>query len=73
MTALERLALLVESLFPVSCTFECRRAAFLRDSGIATQLYHVAQEAVNNAIRHGHPRGRRRRRNRARAFLRGDR
>ena len=56
MTALERLALQVESMFPVSCSFECLRPAPIRDSAIATELYHIAQEAVNNAIKHGRPR-----------------
>jgi len=56
MRALERLALQVENLFHVSCTFECERPAPIRESDIATHLYHIAQEAVNNALKHGHPR-----------------
>ena len=56
MTALERLALQVENLFQVSCTFECYRAVPIRESDIATHLYHIAQEAVNNALKHGQPR-----------------
>jgi signal transduction histidine kinase len=55
MTALERLALQVENLFQVSCTFECDRPVPIRESDIATHLYHIAQEAVNNALKHGQP------------------
>src|SRR5579862_34080 len=56
MSALERLALEVEDVFQVSCRFECDPPVLVRESGIATHLYHIAQEAVNNALRHGHPR-----------------
>jgi PAS domain S-box-containing protein len=56
MRALERLALQVENLFHVSCTFECERPAPIRENDIATHLYHIAQEAVNNGLKHGHPR-----------------
>jgi PAS domain S-box-containing protein len=56
MTALERMALQVEDLFQVSCSFECRQALLVRESGIAMHLYHIAQEAVNNALKHGRPR-----------------
>jgi signal transduction histidine kinase len=55
MAALERLAFQVEDLFQVSCAFECDRPVLIRESGIATHLYHIAQEAVNNALKHGHP------------------
>ena len=56
MSALERLALEVEDLFQVSCRFECDQPVLIRESDMATHLYHIAQEAVNNALRHGHPR-----------------
>jgi PAS domain S-box-containing protein len=55
MTALERLALQVEDLCQVSCLFECDQPVPIRESDIATHLYHIAQEAVNNALKHGHP------------------
>lgn len=55
MSALERLALEVEDLFQVSCGFECDRPVLIHQSDMATHLYHIAQEAVNNALRHGHP------------------
>ncbi|HXB74430.1 MAG TPA: PAS domain S-box protein [Candidatus Acidoferrales bacterium] len=56
MAALERLALEVEDLFQLSCRFECDQPVLIRQSDIATHLYHIAQEAVNNAIKHGQPR-----------------
>jgi PAS domain S-box-containing protein len=56
MAALERLALEVEDLFQVSCRFECGQPVLIPESDKATHLYHIAQEAVNNALRHGHPR-----------------
>jgi PAS domain S-box-containing protein len=55
MTALESLALQVEDLFQVTCTFECADAVPIRESEVATHLYHIAQEAVNNGLRHGKP------------------
>jgi PAS domain S-box-containing protein len=57
MSALERLALEVEDLFQVSCRFECDQPVLIHQSDMATHLYHIAQEAVNNALRHGHPQG----------------
>ncbi len=45
----------VEDLFHVSCRFECAEPILITDVGVATHLYHIAQEAVNNAIKHGRP------------------
>jgi PAS domain S-box-containing protein len=56
MTALKRLALQVEDLCQVSCCFECPQPVLIRESDVATHLYHIAQEAVNNSLKHGHPR-----------------
>ena len=55
MAALERLAFEVEDLFQVACRFECDQPVLIRESDIATHLYHIAQEAVNNSLKHGHP------------------
>jgi len=43
----------VEDLFHISCRFECERPVLIHDVNVATHLYRIAQEAVNNAIRHG--------------------
>lgn len=55
MSALQLWAGEVEDLFGISCRFECAQAVLIDDVAMATHLYHVAQEAVNNAIKHGHP------------------
>jgi PAS domain S-box-containing protein len=53
MSALQMWAAEVEDLFGVSCCFECESAVLIHDVTMATHLYHIAQEAVNNAIKHG--------------------
>lgn len=53
MSALQLRAAEVEDLFGVSCRFLCERAVLIHDDSVATHLYHIAQEAVNNAIKHG--------------------
>ena len=40
----------------VSCVLECQESALVEDSRVATQLYHIAQEAIANAIKHGQAR-----------------
>jgi two-component system CheB/CheR fusion protein len=56
MSALQLWAAEVEDLFGVSCRFECERPVLIRDDTAATHLYHIAQEAANNAIKHGNAR-----------------
>ena len=53
MSALQLWAAEVEDLFGVSCRFECETPVLIHDVTMATHLYHIAQEAVNNAIKHG--------------------
>jgi signal transduction histidine kinase len=53
MTALSELAVTVEKLFLVSCCFEYDRPVVINDNLMAIHLYRIAQEAVNNAIKHG--------------------
>jgi two-component system CheB/CheR fusion protein len=55
MHSLERLALEVEDLFHISCRFECEEPVLVCETDVATHLYHIAQEAVNNALKHGKP------------------
>jgi signal transduction histidine kinase len=43
----------VEGLFHIRCSFQCERPFHIHDVNLATHLYRIAQEAVNNAIRHG--------------------
>jgi PAS domain S-box-containing protein len=56
MSALQMWAAEVEDLFGVSCRFQCDSPVLIHDNTTATHLYHIAQEAVNNAIKHGRPR-----------------
>jgi signal transduction histidine kinase len=55
MVALRKLAEQTRSLFRVRCDFRCRQPILLPDHKIATHLFHIAQEAVTNAIKHGRP------------------
>ena len=56
MTALEDLANHVRQVFRIDCDFRCDEPVLLGDAAAATHVYRIAQEAVNNAIRHGHAR-----------------
>jgi len=42
--------------FRVNCIFNCEGKVSLSESGLATHLYRITQEAVRNAIRHGQAR-----------------
>ena len=55
MSALQQYTAEVEDLFTVSCRFECPEPILLTDPARATHLYHIAQEAVSNALKHGGP------------------
>ena len=39
----------------MSCRFQCESPVLIHDDSVAAHLYHIAQEAVNNAIKHGEP------------------
>ena len=56
MSALKNWASEVNKLYGVACSFECGTPVPIRDVDAATHLLHIVQEAVNNALRHGHPR-----------------
>src|SRR5207237_9020125 len=53
MSAVQELASNTEKLFHVACVFECPQPVLVRDHASATHLYRIAQEAINNAIKHG--------------------
>ncbi|HZD31751.1 MAG TPA: PAS domain S-box protein [Candidatus Angelobacter sp.] len=53
MSALQLYASEIEDLFGIACRFRCEEPVLLHDGPMATHLYHIAQEAVNNAIKHG--------------------
>lgn len=51
--ALEELVNNIEKIYNISCMLECDNPVFVSDNFTATHIYRIAQEAVNNAIRHG--------------------
>jgi two-component system, LuxR family, sensor kinase FixL len=53
MSALQELAINVQDLFKVSCTFRCPAMVEIDNPAKATHLYRIAQEACNNAVKHG--------------------
>ena len=52
MTALYELAGNTQRLFKITCVLRCEEPAFVDDSAKAMHLYRIAQEAVNNAVKH---------------------
>ena len=56
MTALGQLADSVAQLHRVGCRFDCPKPVLIADNVVATHLFRIAQEAVNNALRHGRAR-----------------
>ncbi len=52
-SALSDLALHTREIFGVACQVRGRQPVRLSDGEAATHLYRIAQEAVNNAVRHG--------------------
>jgi signal transduction histidine kinase len=52
-TALSALAQRVGQSFGIACNFRWDEIAEVFDDTTATQLYRIAQEAINNSIRHG--------------------
>jgi PAS domain S-box-containing protein len=55
MSALVRYCEEIQDLYRIKCGFECVPSVLVHDPNVATHLYHIAREAVNNAIKHGHP------------------
>lgn len=53
--ALRELAENVQSIFQISCTFDCEADVMIRDNTVATHLFRIVQEAVYNAARHATP------------------
>jgi PAS domain S-box-containing protein len=53
MNALQELAISTQKAFNVSCSLNCPKPVLIHDNDVATHLYRIAQEAVQNAVRHG--------------------
>lgn len=52
MVALRNLAAKVRQRSGLRCVFQCRRPAPIQSNETATHLYRIAQEALNNAVKH---------------------
>ncbi len=53
MSALQELATTVSRMFALECRFEGPESILIGDNAMATHLYRIAQEAINNAVKHG--------------------
>lgn len=53
MSALSAFAANIEQYYGIGCSFECPEPVLVQDVNAATHLYHIVQEATNNAIKHG--------------------
>ena len=56
MIALAELAAGTAAMSGIDCQFVCAEPSPFPDANAATHLYRIAQEAVNNALKHGHAR-----------------
>lgn len=54
MSALAELTSNSSKLFGIPCRFECPETVLVTDVARATHLYRIAQEAISNAVKHGH-------------------
>ena len=54
-SALEELTDGVRQLFGIDCTFKSKGKVGVDDGMVATHLYRITQEAINNALKHGRP------------------
>jgi signal transduction histidine kinase len=52
-SALEELTASATRLFGISCVYESAGSPFIQDNTVARHLYRIAQEAINNATKHG--------------------
>ena len=53
MVGLRELAARVKKLFRIDCRFRCKTPVLIHDHDVGIHLYRIAQEAVNNAVKHG--------------------
>jgi two-component system, chemotaxis family, CheB/CheR fusion protein len=56
MSALRELTANSGELFQIACRFDCPRPVLVPNNAVATHLYRIAQEAITNAVKHGHAR-----------------
>lgn len=53
MDSLQELTASISERFKVACRFECESPVLVEEPDVAIHLYRIAQEAINNAIKHG--------------------
>ena len=53
MSALEELAASVANVYGITCASDVQHPVLVHDHLVATHLFRIAQEAINNATRHG--------------------
>ena len=53
-SALEELAETTQARSGVACQFSCEEQILMHDTVAGNNLYRIAQEAINNALKHGH-------------------
>ncbi len=51
--AMQTLATRISTTYNIDCNFSSNNISIINDNSMALNLYRIAQEAVNNAIRHG--------------------
>ncbi len=56
MQVLQEFAGTASELFGIACRFECDSPVLVADPAVANHLYHIAREAVANAVKHGRAR-----------------
>jgi len=54
MLAIRELCEGLAKLYPINCSFICPQPVMVDDPAQATHFYRIAQEAANNALKHGH-------------------
>lgn len=54
-SALKELTRSTNELLVADCRFDCPLPVLIDDNAMASHLYRIAQESVNNAIKHGQP------------------
>ncbi|MDD5224712.1 MAG: PAS domain S-box protein [bacterium] len=52
-SSLKQLTINLESMYKISCLFQCNKRILIEDNTISTNLYYIAKEATNNTIKHG--------------------
>jgi PAS domain S-box-containing protein len=53
MSALRELASNIQDIYKISCWLACSKHVLIEDSSVAMNLFRIAQEAIQNAIKHG--------------------